>query len=378
MYMLMKNREDREPAFFGSVMEALSAAAPKGSTVQAIGFDTLDCFLREEYRPVERDADVVIARGGEREFLRGRCAAKNTENAKLILCPTRDYAAAATSAYIRYDGAFAVRDNGEPPFATVIDQAEIDRNLASIFGEIVSLDLNAFDMTFAARMRGDNPDTETVDEVASLVTATTEALCDKEKNRDTCASVLADAGKRAAKIVSSAPELLHCSGAAQVAEAMRMLYAAEERATSLRGETQMILSAYVSDFYIKNLNGEELLFPPDNNKRIDSVCEYFGADLRRACVHLAPIYPPIKMRLCEYRRDEFRNETARLIAGVKKRRLAAESVFRRLYPDDGYSLKTLVDPTDLGICLALAPDVFAADSMLSFLKQTGRLERYIV
>ena len=43
-----------------------------------------------------------------------------------------------------------------------------------------------------------------------------------------------------------------------------------------------------------------------------------------------------------------------------------------------FALKTLIDKTDIGICLALAPDVFAADTMLSFLKQTGRLEKYIV
>ena len=68
----------------------------------------------------------------------------------------------------------------------------------------------------------------------------------------------------------------------------------------------------------------------------------------------------------------------RLLAELKNRHAAAWQVFKRLYPDDGYSLKSLVDKTDIGICLALAPDVFNADTMLSFLKQTGRLEKYIV
>ena len=84
------------------------------------------------------------------------------------------------------------------------------------------------------------------------------------------------------------------------------------------------------------------------------------------------------MRLYEYRRNEFRSEITALLAGVKKRQAAALQVFKRLYPDDGYGLRTLVDKTDLGICLALAPDVFAGDSMLSFLKQTGKLEEYLV
>ena len=68
----------------------------------------------------------------------------------------------------------------------------------------------------------------------------------------------------------------------------------------------------------------------------------------------------------------------RLLNEIKRRHSAAWQLFTRLYPDDGYGLKTLIDKTDIGICLALAPDVFAADTMLSFLKQTGRLEKYIV
>ena len=63
---------------------------------------------------------------------------------------------------------------------------------------------------------------------------------------------------------------------------------------------------------------------------------------------------------------------------IKRLNSGAGHLLKRLYPDDGYGLKTLIDKTDIGICLALAPDVFAADTMLSFLKQTGRLEKYIV
>ena len=93
---------------------------------------------------------------------------------------------------------------------------------------------------------------------------------------------------------------------------------------------------------------------------------------------MSAVYPPLKMRLCEYRRAEFRGEQMKLLAEVKNRQAAAKQVFKRLYPDDGYGLKTLVEKPDLGLCLSLAPDVFAADSMLTFLKQTGRLDKYMV
>ncbi len=363
-----------QTAFYESALEALTAAMPSGSTVRAVGFDRADVFLRAGYKVVEGDADVTVARGGEREF----DVARKTSCRKLILVPTHAYCAAASPLYRTQDEAFAVMARGQKPFAAVFDPTDTDANLASIFGETVALDLAAFDLTFCAYMRGERLDVRLLSDVASLVTELTAELKAAEKNRAETTRALVRAGSRAARIVERRPELLHFSGAAQTAEALRMLYSAEDRPLGMRGETEMLLAAYVTDFYIKSLTTIRPEFPPDNNKRIDSVCEYFGADIRRACVYATAIYPPFKMRLCEYRRDEFRAEQLRLLTELKQRQLAAWQVFKRLYGDDGFGLKTLVDKTDVAICLALAPDVFAVDTMLSFLKQTGRLEKYIV
>lgn len=364
---------DGQTAFFGSVEQALSFSAPQGSVVNAIGFERTDTFLELGYRVTDGDADIAIARGGLREFDAGR----KVECKKLILVPTHAYGCAASDLYRTQDEAFAVTKRGKKPFAAVFDVSHADDNLASLFGEIAVLDLAAFDVTFGAYMRGENVDNALVTDVASLVTELTSELKANEKNRPEAAAALVRAGEKAARIVEAHPELPFTSGAAQAAEALRMLHTAEDRPLGMRGETEMVLASYVTDFYIKSLTVTPE-FPPDNNKRIDSVCEYFHADIRRACIHATAIYPPIKMRLCEYRRDEFRAEQMRLLSQLKQRRLAAIPVFKRLYPDDGYSLRTLVDKADVGLCLALAPDVFAADTMLSFLKQTGRLEKYIV
>ncbi|MDE6402026.1 MAG: hypothetical protein K2L54_05365 [Clostridiales bacterium] len=359
---------------FTTALEALKAAAPQGSTVRVIGFDRADVFLRAGYRVADGEADVTIARGGEREF----DTARKTECKKLILAPTHAYAAADSPLYRTKDKAFAILRRGKKPFAAVFDPKDADKNLASLFGETVALDLAAFDLTFGAYMRGERIDERITTDVAKLVTETTSELKTHEKDRNKAAVILTRAGEKAARLVERTPELLHNSGAAQTAEALRMLYAAEDRPLGMRGETEMLLSAYVTEFYIKSLTTVKTEFPPDNNRRIDSVCEYFGTDVRRACVYAAAIFPPIKMRLYEYRREEFRTEQLRMLYDIKRRHSAAWQVFKRLYPDDGYGLKTLIDKTDLGICLALAPDVFAADTMLSFLKQTGRLEKYIV
>ncbi len=370
----LPDQATNDTLFFDDVMTALAAAAPPGSTVKIIGFERADMFLRAGYKTVENEPDVTIARGGEREFE----IARRTECGKLILCPTHGYTAAASAVYRARDKAFAIMRRGDKPFAAVFDVSDIDDNLASLFGEIVSLDLAAFDLTFSAYMRGERTDERVTSEVTQLVAALTAELKPLEKNRTEQKRVLLKAGRQAARIVEKTPELLHGSGAAQTAEAFRMLCAAEDRPLGMRGETEMLLGAYVIDFYIKSLTSAKPEFPPNNNKRIDSVCEYFNADLPRACVYASPIFPPNKMRLYEYRLGEFRSDQLKRITALSARQKSAWQVFKRLYPDDGYSLKTLVDKTDIGICLALAPDVFTAETMLSFLKQTGTLEKYIV
>lgn len=364
-----------DTAFYGNVLDALRAVAPEGCVVRPIGFDRTDTFLRAGYRIADvEQADVTVARGGEREF----DIARRFSDRFLVLCPTHAFAATATDRYRTADKVFAVMHCGRKPDAVAIDKTDFDRNLASIFGELVSLDLCAYDLTFGACMRGERTDDELVTSVAKLVTDLTAKLRSHEKNATQAIDALARAGETAARIVEKEPRLLHASGAAQTAEALRMLYTAEDRPLGMRGETEMLVGRYVTEFYIKNMAGGKFEFPPDNGKRIDSVCEYLGADIRRACVYAAPIYPPTKMRLCEYRRSEFRAEQMRMLAALKTRQTAAFAVFKRLYPDDGYGLKSLIDPADLGLCLALAPDVFAADSMLSFFKQSGQLEKYIV
>lgn len=362
-----------ETAFFRSALEALKAAAPEGSTVRAVGFVSTDIFLRAGYKVTEYDADVTIARGGHKEF----ALAQRSDTRRLILCPTHDYAFAAAEMYKTRDKAFAVMRRGIKPFAAAFDENDADDNLASVFGEIVSLDLEAIETAICAYMRGERPSSAAI-ETAKLLTSLTETLKPLEKNREAQKHAVITACRTAARIAEREPKLLCGSGASQAAEALRMLCEAESREIGMRGETETVLGAYITDFYIKCLTSFRAEFPPDNNKRIDRVCEYLGSDLKRACVYVSPIFSPQKMRLTEYRLGEFRTEILRLLAALSARQKAAFKVFKRLYPDDGYSIKTLVDTTDIGICVALAPDVFAADTLLSYLKQMGKLEKYIV
>lgn len=366
--------ERNNPLFFADPLAALNSAAPEGSSVYAIGFDNTDFILRAGYRLTDGECDVCLARGGNAEFR----AARRTVYKKLILMPTHDYPAAACERYRTEVKAFASLRPCKKPYAVVFDESDSHDNHASLFGEIVSLDLAAFDAEFGARMDGRRTMNNAAERIATLVTELTAELKGMEKDCKAVKRALVRAGRNAAQIVMDCPELLGASGAAQAAEAYRMLCAAEQRPCCMRGELEMILGAYVTDFYIKSLSATSPEFPPDNNKRIDSITTNLMCDVRRACIHISPIYPPHKLNLYEYRIKEFRGELMRALTAVVRRRSEAWQVFKRLYPDDGYCLKTLIDKTDAPLCVALAPDVFAAHSMLSFLKQTGKLEKYVV
>ena len=333
---------EQEPAstrFFGSALDALKSVAPEGSTVNAVGFDSLDSFLRAGYRVTDGDADVAIARGGEREFALARKLACR----KLVLVPTHAYASSATERYRTADGAYAVMKHGKKPNAVSFDRNDTDRNLASVFGEIAALDLDAFDLTFGAQMRGERTDNALTEEVAELVTDTTNKLRGVVKDRAACAEILIESGKTAARITERNPALLHASGAAQTAEALRMLYSAEERELGMRGETEFLLAGIVTDFYIKKLNESDAAFPPDNNKRIDRLCEYFATDVRRTCVYIRGIpavqNAPVRIQTNRIPRRAVRNarrrkaQTARRRDGVQtpvsRRRLRAQNSYRQ-------------------------------------------------
>ena len=151
--------------YFDDVLTAVKAAAPECSTVRAIGFNNTDEFLRAGYRVVTDPADVCIARGGDLEF----ALARKTIYKKLILVPTHSYCAAACEKHRVQAKAFAVVQSCEKPFAAVFDPAHADDNLSSLYGEIVALDIAAFDAAFAACMSGKRANASAAKEMARLL-----------------------------------------------------------------------------------------------------------------------------------------------------------------------------------------------------------------
>lgn len=372
---MAQSKQTERTTFYGSISAAVSALAPAGSTVRAIGLENVDALLRAGYRVTDCDADICVVRGGIAELNAARRATTGT----IVYVPTHDYLYAATGVCRTEEHKFAVMRPAQKPTAAVLCANDMTNNPADVYGEILSLDLAAYELNFAACMRGERVETELAKEIATLISTLTAALKPIEKDGEAIKSALLGACETAAKTVERTPALLHRSGAAQVAEAYRMLCAAEQRECGTLTETETVVTAYVVDYYIKSLTTRRDFCPPPNNgKRIDSVCEYFAVDLRHATVFASQLFSPHRLKLCEYRVAEFGRDKLRALYEIAARHNSAWKVFKRLYPDDGFDIKSRVDATDIPLCLALAPDVFSADTMLSYIKQTGALERYIV
>ena len=359
---------------FGSIDSALAAIAPQGSTLTVIGYADTERFARRGYRLVDRDADITAVRGGVEDCERARRITRG----KLVVQPTEDFVGAVLPSYLARDGAFFTVKHGVRPHAAVFDENDPPECLAAAFGEIATLELRAFDHSFGQMLRGNRVPREMISVAAKIVSDATAALKNREKDARHAAHAIADGARRVAETMRAYPELRFSSGATQIATALRMLCTAESRNTCRRGEAEMLLSRYVTELYMKNICGAPSLFPPDYNRHTECVCKYFGGDPARSCIYAARVLSPEELRLREYRCREFRDEYIRDLAALRERLNAAFAVFKRLYRDDGFGLSKLLDSVDVGICTAVAPDVFPADTALTHFKHTGLLEKYLI
>lgn len=360
--------------YYSSSLEAaLSALLPKGSAVYYNGDPRV--IESEGYRVVGADdAQCIVYSGGEAESAIARA---NAVGKKLIAVPTADFCTVLLNFHRTVKRGFAHVVASKVPDAVVLSESAFD-DCASAFGSILSLSAAAFDMTFARRMEGKDCDNIYVERILKLCDDLTDALTGIEKNDKERRKVLTAKAFEAMKLVATAgADSVYQSGVSQVYEASRMLFTAEGRTVPERGKGEYLLCATLLDYYLAHLTLQDgLRFPPDNSRRIDRVSECFNCDLSLAAAYVSPIFPPLKMRLSEYRTKEFSAQHRALLKRVIETYRRSNSVFKRLLPDDGFSLSNIFDQSDCALCLALAPDVFSADSFLSFMKQTGSLDRY--
>lgn len=367
------------------IVDSLDSAVAdfaQGTTIYVLGDDALKSQLAERGFLIVDNADDCAVMMADEPFL--DCARiKTSTRQKLVYRGGATVVRSLISHCECVQYGYKRLVEATKPDIVVCDIQSVLNNdlLAEAFAAVCVLDLAAFDLNFSRHMTGEKSEDEYANNVARLIDGLINSLEHIAKDKALSAAELTKALANAARLTAQiGKDALYQSGAVQVYEAIRMLFTAEQRTLPPRYTAEFLLMGSLIDYYMKNLvsSQPDLLFPPDNCRRIDALCEYFHSDIRLAAASITPIFPPIKMRLAEYRSEEFHSSHITSIANVKSRYSRALTVFKRLHSDDGFALKSMFDPTDISICLSLAPDVFINDSMLSFFKQTGQLEKYII
>ncbi len=252
---------------------------------------------------------------------------------------------------------------------------------AALFGEIASRLVALYDWRFSSLVRGEKICDEIYDAALGEIDGLLAALRGIGRGAET-AGILFESGlKLSALAALEDSSRLFCGGDTACALALEMLMKHEERKSRLRGENELLFSMLLLDIYPKIFEARKqdgFLPPPDNNMRLEKLVEYLGANERAAANSITPYLPEKVMALCDYRIGEYEDELKSELKKFSTRLKAAYKIFRRLYSDDGFSLRGYLDVSETQLCLALAPEMTGKYGALTHLKNMGVTDAYLL
>ena len=170
------------------------------------------------------------------------------------------------------------------------------------------------------------------------------------------------------------------SGAdSQAAHVISILYNFEERDSISKGAAQLIFAKVINCIYHRFLGSNARFFtpPPDNNMRLSCIEEFLGISELVAIKKIRPLMEAKKLELNSYRLGEHRQDLFSLASLNNARLERAYKLFKSIYDDDGFWLKTAIDSSSTSLCVSLGADLKDKFTLLSHMKDLGLLDEYI-
>ena len=170
-------------------------------------------------------------------------------------------------------------------------------------------------------------------------------------------------------------------GEEQMARAIALLFRRESRKKIPFGISSLVCANVVNAVYkhylVRNLT---LLFPPDNNLRIDQAVEFLGLDERDLIKTVLPLTSWIKQEVTEKKLRAHRGELLAEICYHELLLKRAMGQMKRLISDGGYELDKSIDKADLSIAFALAPDLSTRSrhTLMGVMKDKGALDAFLL
>jgi len=327
---------------------------------------------------IDDDVRLIAAYGGESEADCAKLLGKERKLPVYFVAATPAAITALTPQCRVWCGTALRLSEGAVPVGAAIDEraCELAKDLPDAFGGICAATAGVFDSEAYLRAVGKSVSPEVREEAFNLAYRALDCA-KKGRNASGLCVELARISLRLASLAQSAGLAFVRGAADDCARTAQMLFAREERAQCGRGELAFLFGCALGKTYLEFVSGESgFTPPPDNNYRAEKLCEYLGFDELTAA--RAAISRMKNAELAAYRVREYREELGLLACDCVKVFDEAKRLFRRMYPDDGYSLKGKIEPSDLKLCMALAPDTFAVTgSALTLMREFGLLERWL-
>ncbi|MDR1093556.1 MAG: iron-containing alcohol dehydrogenase [Clostridiales bacterium] len=169
-------------------------------------------------------------------------------------------------------------------------------------------------------------------------------------------------------------------GETHLAHALEMLCAAQNRTRRLYGENLFLAAAFLSKVYLKFFSESEKGFcpPPDLNLRGERIAARFGVGEAEAMSRVKPYPEADKFEVTRHKYAEYRADFLSLAKRAAARVAEAHTIFKRLYADAGYWIKSCYSAEDYGLCMSLAPDIREKYTVLRHMRDEGLLDRYLL
>ncbi|MDE6399143.1 MAG: hypothetical protein K2L51_07465 [Clostridiales bacterium] len=368
-------------AVFAECEETLGAYArllrKRGITARRLPLHTSVRKLQE----MQPDADVrlAVALGGNAAADCAKFWGK-THGLPVFAAVTSPCALRVLSPWCElYDGDVLRPVRGVAPqgAAAVCDLVRAGENeLPAAFGELAATAVCLFDGAATARATGRRVNATLYERILDEISDTLAYAAEAGREDAHLPCVLAQASLGAARRLQGEEEIFF-GGAECCARTAEMLFGYEARKPMLRGETAFVFGAVLAEMYRAFADAPSaFLPPPDNNLRAERLAEYLGWGELTAAKAATGLRLPVA--LVAYRLGEYRDELSEFAADACRLFEQAKRTFRRLYRDDGFSLRGALDSSDVRAVVALAPDTFPAGlSALALMRELGFLERYL-
>lgn len=355
----------------------MRALRRQGVATRFILSETDERKLRIE--DVGDEVRLFIAYGGERE---ADCAKRygKLRGLPVFVCVCSPDAVTVLDGYCElWDGDVLVLKEGAVPVGAALARDKLygSHNLPSAFGGICAVAAGLFDREAYARATGKTHCAVVREAAFDLLYAALDVAARKERAGADLPFALAEIALKLSLLAQAGGGCWVRGAADECARAASSLFRREERRRLTRGEFAYVFGAVLSNVYREFARMPRAFTPPpDNNLRAERISEYFGID-ELASAKLA-VGRMKNVGLAAYRVHEYgeelceiAEESARVFADAKRR-------FKRMYPDDGYGLTSVIDASDVKTVIALAPDLYPVrGSALTLMREFGLLERYL-